>query len=161
MLLPFFNFHTMNEFSTTSKERRDTCHPDLIKILDLAITLSAIDFGVSEGHRPTARQQKLYAQGRTEPGKIVTRVDGITQKSRHQTNPSEAVDLYAYYNGRAQWKQIDLAYIAGVMQAAARILFAKGTISHLVTWGGNWDNDGIILIDQSFDDAPHFQLYKP
>ena len=151
----------MYQFSTTSKERRDTCHPDAIKVLNMSIVISAIDFGIAEGHRPIARQKKLFAQGRTEPGRIVTRIDGVTKIGEHNKTPSMAFDLYAYYNGKAQWKIEDLAYIAGVIQTCAQILFEKGEIEHLVTWGGNWDNDGIILIDQSFDDAPHFQLYKP
>ena len=39
---------------------------------------------VTEGLRTIARQQTLYAQGRTSPGKIVTNCDGVSKKSRHQ-----------------------------------------------------------------------------
>jgi len=27
-----------------------------------------------------------------------------------------------------------------------------------ITWGGDWDRDGILLIDQGFDDLGHYQL---
>ena len=49
------------------------------------------------------------------------------------------------------------AYLMGV----ASVLYEKGLISHLLRWGGNWDNDGVILLDQNFDDLPHTELYKP
>lgn len=34
--------------------------------------------------RSAEEQRALYAQGRTEPGKIVTKLDGYTKKSPHQ-----------------------------------------------------------------------------
>ena len=40
-----------------------------------------------------ATLQQLFAQGRTKPGRIVTNLDGITKKSRHNYSPSLAVDL--------------------------------------------------------------------
>lgn len=50
-----------------------------------------IPFKVFETLRTTARQQALYAQGRTAPGAIVTHVDGVTKKSKHQSG--NAADL--------------------------------------------------------------------
>lgn len=54
---------------------------------------------VGEVLRTQDEQQAKYAQGRTRPGKIVTRVDGIAKLSNHQARllhgetKSHAVDL--------------------------------------------------------------------
>lgn len=39
---------------------------------------------VTDGVRTTAQQQALFALGRTKPGKIVTRADGVINRSNHQ-----------------------------------------------------------------------------
>lgn len=44
-------------------------------------------------HRSVEDQQALYAQGRTKPGKIVTKVDGVTKRSQHNFYPSRAIDV--------------------------------------------------------------------
>ncbi len=40
---------------------------------------------IAEGFRSTARQQELYAQGRTTKGDIVTEKNGTTNPSNHQS----------------------------------------------------------------------------
>ena len=77
-----------------------------------------------------------------------------------------AVDIYAYHPVYEVRKKIaydigSLCYIAGVIQSTAVELYGIGLVKHLVRWGGNWDKDAVILHDQSFDDLPHFELYKP
>ena len=67
-----------------SKENLKGLHPDLIKVVERAIEISDQDFTVIEGLRTTKRQQDLYAQGRTKPGNIVTKADGVKNKSNHQ-----------------------------------------------------------------------------
>ena len=59
------------------------------------------------------------------------------------------------------YDKVHLAYVAGVIQAAARHLYTKGEVEHLIRWGANWDKDGVIDFDQQFDDYPHHELYKP
>ena len=49
-------------FSTISKERLNTCHADLIKITTKALELSHVDFGISQGERTIADQQKYFDQ---------------------------------------------------------------------------------------------------
>ncbi len=73
---------------TKRDEKRLTgVHPQLARayerIADAMNALGAPIF-VVEGVRTAARQQELYAQGRTAPGKIVTQVDGVHVKSKHQ-----------------------------------------------------------------------------
>lgn len=152
-----------NQFGKNSTEKISGCHSDIQKILRLAISRSAIDFGVSEGHRPVEVQKEMYAKGRTKPGRIITYIDGVTKKGSHNHKPSRSVDIYAYHPDREVRRKIaydlgSLCYIAGVISSCAEELYLAGEVQHVIRWGGNWDNDGVILQDQSFDDLPHFEL---
>jgi peptidoglycan L-alanyl-D-glutamate endopeptidase CwlK len=141
-------------YGETSNERLNTAHEDLQKIFRLAIKRSMIDIGIAEGNRSVEKQLEYFNAGKS-------RIDGIKKKGKHNYMPSLAVDFYAYYNGKANWDLPSLCYIAGVLTSVAEELYSVGEISHLIRWGANWDNDGVILTDQSFDDAPHVELYKP
>ncbi|MBL0351134.1 MAG: hypothetical protein IPP68_12320 [Elusimicrobia bacterium] len=54
-------------------------------------------------HRTVAEQQRLYAQGRTTKGNIVTWVDGIKKKSNHNSYPSKAIDVAVLSGGKVNW----------------------------------------------------------
>lgn len=141
------------KFSNTSLNRLRQAHPDLIKIMNMGINLTNLDFGIAETQRSIEMQQKYFHQGKSK-------IDGVTRKSKHNYNPSMAVDIYAYFNGKAQWDNETMSYLAGMFHACAQILLENGEITHQIRWGGNWDQDGVILLDQSFDDRPHFELVK-
>ena len=142
----------MYEYSRTSKERLETCHQNIQRVFNLAIQRSCVDFGIAEGHRALERQRKLYAKGRTEPGDIVTYVDGVSELSKHNYTPSKGIDIYAWVNGKAVWKGKYMAYLAGVIMSCAKELKVN------LVWGANWDNDGQLYDDQNFIDAPHYQI---
>jgi hypothetical protein len=138
----------MFKFSNTSKERLASCHPDLQKIMNAAIMYSDIDFGIAQGHRSVSEQQELYARGRTKPGNRV----------KHNYKPSMAVDVYAWVNGSARWRDTDLMYITGVVTVCAKQLKDAGEITHDIRFGSNWDRDGEFITDQTFQDLPHIEL---
>jgi len=147
----------MHKFGSKSLERLNTCESDLFKIMNLVISRSHIDFSITEGHRSIDRQQQLFEDGKSK-------IDGINKKGKHNYFPSRAVDIAIYHADRQTRNRLvyhvpSLSYIAGVVQSCTEELFEKGEIKHRVRWGGNWDKDGIILQDQSFDDLPHFELY--
>ena len=148
-----------NKFGTRSQDNLNTCHPDLIKIMELAISRSEIDFGITEGHRTLARQNQLFIEGKSK-------IDGYTKKGKHNVLPSEAVDIYTYHpdletRRKLAYDKSHLSYIAAVVKTCAQQLLEEGLITHKIRWGGNWDGDGVIDYDQSFDDYPHFELLKP
>ena len=146
------------KFGKRSKENLKTCHEDLQKIFNLAISRSKVDFGISEGHRSVERQNQLFLEGKSK-------IDGITKLGKHNLDPSEAVDIYGYHpdletRRKLAYDKVTLSYIGGIVDACASELFEKGETTHIIRWGANWDSDGIIDYDQSFDDYPHFELKK-
>lgn len=138
----------MYSFSQRSKNNLLFIHPDLVKVMNEAIRNSPIDFIITDGIRSTEEQRKLYNQGRTTPGKIVTNADGVNNKSNHQVKTDGygyAVDLYPFYNGSAQLNDAkSLKVIADHIKSVAKELGVN------VQWGGDW----------KFKDYPHFELVK-
>lgn len=91
---------------------------------------------VDSGYRSSEEQNKLYAQGRTTPGEIVTYKRG----GESQHNFRNAVDLVPILNGRPSWSEsFDWSLIG-------RLASQVG-----LNWGGNWNN---------FVDRPHVELPK-
>lgn len=143
----------MFRFSKTSEDRLATCHIDLQQIMLKAIQVSDMDFGIAEGHRSVEKQQQYFKEGKSK-------IDGIKRKGKHNYKPSLAADIYPFVCGKADYKPENVTYLAGIIKAVSEILYSSGKITHKIRWGGNWDMDGTILIDQSFDDRPHFELVK-
>ena len=143
-------------FGTNSKNNLNTCHPDLIKVMEMAIKYSIVDFGISEGHRILERQKQLYDKG-------LSRIDGVNSKGKHNMTPSMACDIYAYHPDYEMRKKIaydhsHLAYISGIVNMCSEILYERKEIKHKVKNGGNWDEDGILMYDHNLIDLPHFEL---
>lgn len=123
-------------------------HPDLVKVMMEAIKESPVDFTITDGGRTTAMQQALYAKGRTKPGHIVTKADGVRNKSNHQAWKDgyyHAVDLYPYVNGNIDFddKANRLSIIAPHIIGVGKKMGIK------IEWGGKF---------LSINDKPHFQL---
>lgn len=142
----------MATFSQRSRGNLQGVHPDLVRVLDAAIRDTPIDFTITEGVRSQARQQQLYAQGRTVSGPRVTNVDGMRNKSNHQVKPDgfgHAVDLYPFVDGAVR---VNEPYVDAKLKVIARHI--KATAVRLgvpITWGGDW---------KSPYDPPHFELKK-
>lgn len=136
----------MASFSKRSRDSMNGIHPELVRLMDLSIRNTPVDFTITEGVRTVRRQQELYAQGRTKPGNIVTNVDGVNKISNHQPKPDgygHAVDLYPYVNGRVQVNDVaNLKRIADHIKAVARLHGIR------MEWGGDW----------KMRDYPHFEL---
>ena len=134
------------QFSKVSIERMKGVHPDLITIFSEAIKNSPIDFGIPEsgGIRSAGQQNILFQQG-------VTKCDGIQTKSKHQTG--EALDVFAYVNGKASWNKNHLCLIAGVILSTAKRLKKEGKVQVEIKWGGTFGSDNF----QGWD-LPHFEI---
>lgn len=88
---------------------------------------------ITDGFRSVAEQQRLYAQGRTTPGRIVTQCDGIRKPSNHQS-------------GRA----VDCAFLGPDPYAESHPWARYGALVRAqgLIWGGDWTKP----------DRPHAEL---
>jgi len=118
--------------------------PRLVAVVKRAIEITQQDFVVIEGLRSQARQDELWAQGRTKPGPIVT-----WTKSASTHGTGRAVDIAPYPVDWSDTRKFDA--IAAAMFAAAAEQGVK------LRWGADWDQDGIPR-ERGESDSPHFEL---
>lgn len=118
------------KLSKRSLDRLAGVHPDLVRVVQLAITLTEVDFGVTEGVRTLEKQRQYVAAGASK-----------TVRSRHLTG--HAVDLVAYVGAEVRWDWPLYHKLADAMKRAAKALSVP------IVWGGDW---------KSFKDGPHFEL---
>lgn len=144
--------------SEASIEKMKGVHPKLIELMKKAISDSPYDFKIIQGLRTAAYQNELYQQGRTKPGKIVTKLDGYNKKSNHQAKADgygHAVDIAVcgYYDGNGNYVKCTtdaemfdnkkLVEISGHVKAVAK------EIGMEIVWGGDW---------KTLYDTPHYEL---
>lgn len=118
---------------------RTQLHPRLqskIKELILKSAKAGLLIGIGECVRTVEEQDALYAQGRTEPGNIVTNAKGSTYSSMHQWGI--AFDFYRN-DGQGLYNDSDAFF-----RQVGKIGKSIG-----LEWGGDWTSPV---------DKPHFQL---
>jgi len=143
----------MPKFSKRSMDNLNTCEMDLQVLMWELI--KHFDVAVIQGYRTPEEQAELYASGRTKPGPIVTKIDGVNRLSKHNHYPSRAVDIVPY---PINWRDTNRFYLmGGFVKALAVKLKEEGKINHDIRWGGDWDGDTMVD-DQTFMDLPHFEL---
>lgn len=113
-----------------SLAKLDGVHPDLVKVVQRAITLTEMDFAVIEGLRTKDKQAEYVARGKS-----------LTMNSRHLTG--HAVDLGAWVDGKISWESEHYPPIARAMKQAAHDLNIP------LEWGGDWT---------ALKDLVHFEL---
>lgn len=141
--------------SKLSRSRMVGLHPDLIKIVELAIKLTKVDFRVQEGLRTIETQREYVKKGASQ-----------TMNSRHLTG--KAVDVVALPAGVVSW---DLKHYCTIAQAFKE---ASESLAIPVRWGGCWlelssVTDPMKSVEaysankrankqKAFIDSPHFEL---
>jgi peptidoglycan LD-endopeptidase CwlK len=133
-----------------SKEKLKGVHPDLVEVIEKAISISDQDFTVLEGIRTPERQRQLYAQGRTAPGPVVT----WTLNSRHFVQK----DGYGHAVDLAPWP-IDWNTLSKFDAIADAMFKAAKELKVDIRWGADWDSDGNPR-ERGETDSPHFELGK-
>ena len=128
----------MPYFGKTSKKRLSTCDDKLQKLFNEVI--KHVDCSVLEGHRSKDRQNKLYEEGKTK----VKYPNG-----RHNRQPSSAVDVTPY---PVDWKDRERQTLF-----AGFVIGVASQMNINLRWGGDWDQD-FQVVDNRFDDFPHFEL---
>ena len=151
------------KLSTRSKNKLKGVHPDMVAVVERAIELTDVDFGVTYGVRSLAEQEKLVASGRSQ-----------TMKSKHLKQDdgySHAVDVVAYDGSDVVW---EINVYDNICDAFKKAAIEKGVA---IKWGAAWSEGDIRLykgpaefhmnryIDlrrgqgrRPFIDGPHFEL---
>lgn len=147
------------KLSKNSLDKLQGVHPDLVKVIQRAIEITEVDFGITEGVRSRERQEELYKSGKS-----------TTMNSRHLTG--KAVDVVAYKGTEISW---DLELYCKISDAFSKACKELGIP---MTWGACWDK-GLLEFSKSsneesqeyiarrkklgkkpFIDGPHFELDK-
>lgn len=115
------------------RRKLDGVHPDLVTALEEVfdeMDAEPAQMFVVMGTRTAEQQAKLYAQGRTEPGNIVTNCDGVKHRSPHQPHD----DGFGY--------AVDCAFIGSQPfdQRHPWELFGEKLEARGIVWGGRFSH---------------------
>ena len=133
--MPYFGSKSLSRLNTC-EEALQVLFKEVVKDFDCSITV---------GHRGKEAQNKAYREGKS------TKKWG---ESKHNFNPSKAVDIIPYPFVKVDWEDRDrFHFFAGYVRAVADQLGIK------IRWGGNWRNDfNKGFRKNKFDDLVHFEL---
>lgn len=151
--------------SQRSLGRLDGVHPKLVEVVKQAITITKVDFGVTEGLRTLETQRNYVATGKSQ-----------TMDSYHLPQADGygyAVDLVAYVGGQVSWEMNLYDDIADAIAQAARnvgvgmVWGAAWHIDDIRKWNGTMEDATLAYIDlrrsqgrRPFLDGPHFQMHR-
>lgn len=130
--MPRLGHHSLENLSSCDHRLQDVC----------CEAIKHVDFSVICGHRDKAAQDKACAGG-------LSKTPWPT--SKHNSNPSTAVDVVPFSNGAAVWGDKAL-----FITVADEMLTAATKYGVKLRWGGDWNGNG--LSDEKFLDMPHFEL---
>ena len=123
-----------------------------------AISDSPYDFKIVQGLRTAEYQNELYQQGRTRPGKIVTKLDGYNRKSNHQAKADSyghAVDIAVcgYYDGNGNYVKsttdAEMFDNKKLVEISRHVKAVANEMGLEIVWGGDW---------KTLYDTPHYEL---
>jgi len=149
--------------SQRSMDKLEGVHPAMTGVVERAIQITDVDFGVTQGIRTFEEQQANVAAGRSQ-----------TMKSKHLLQDdgfSHAVDVVAYVGPNVSW---ELNLYDNICDAFKQAAYEVGCA---VKWGAAWSEGDIrsypgsaedammAYVDlrrsqgrRPFIDAPHFEL---
>jgi peptidoglycan L-alanyl-D-glutamate endopeptidase CwlK len=144
--------------SKRSHDRLFGIDPRLVAVVNTAISITKVDFGVTEGLRTKETQEAYVKAGKSQ-----------TMDSKHLIG--HAVDLVAFVNGTVSWELNLYDDIAEAMRTAAREhnlplrWGAAWNIPDICKWTGSMEAAMNYYIDERrrqnrrpFIDAPHFEM---
>jgi peptidoglycan L-alanyl-D-glutamate endopeptidase CwlK len=133
-------------------------NPQLVEVVQYAITVTKVDFAVIEGVRTMARQRELVKQGASQ-----------TLQSKHLDG--RAVDLMAYIGNRPSWElnlydDIADAVKEGALKVGVGIRWGGAwSVPNIAKWPGTMQAAQDSYVDlrrkqgqRIFLDSPHFEL---
>lgn len=127
------------KLSQRSLDNLQGVDPALVEVVNIAIQVTRVDFGVIEGLRSVERQRELVAAGASQ-----------TMRSKHIEGL--AVDLMAYIGPRASWELNLYDDIADAVK------FAAIEVGVPIRWGAAWNISDIREWDGSMQDAMDYYV---
>jgi peptidoglycan L-alanyl-D-glutamate endopeptidase CwlK len=121
-------------------------HPDMVAVIERAIQITPIDFGVSEGVRTVERQKQLVAEGKSttmNSKHIPVHFNGAEGAFIVKGEYGAAVDLFVLVDGKVTWEH---KHFRKVIQA---VFTAAIELDVQIEAGALW---------RDFLDSPHIQL---
>lgn len=128
------------QYSRRSKERLQSCHFVLQALMTEAIKGAPSDMSIVSGYRGEAQQNELYKNRRSKVQ---------WPNSKHNKDPSEAVDVVPYVGGLS-WNWAHIEPLAEHIKAAWTRLPAHVTEGWRLEWGGDW----------RWRDGAHWQIVR-
>jgi len=120
--------------SKRSLARLEGVDERLVRVMHYAITVTDVDFGITEGLRTVARQRELVKSGASK-----------TMASKHIEG--KAVDVVAYIGDRISWE------IPLYVQIANAVHLAAHEVGVPIRWGAAWHIGDIRTFDGNMQDA--------
>ena len=133
------------KFGKQSTRNLAMLHFDLQWLCREVLNAEIMDFAVAQTYRDKETQDRYYREGKSKVP---------WPQGKHNKNPSEAMDIYPYINGKISYLKAHCCVLAGLFLMAAAKLGIK------IRWGGNWDMDQEPITDQDFQDLGHFELVE-
>lgn len=146
------------KLSNRSLSKLEGVNESLVQVVKQAITLTTVDFGVTQGLRTLEEQERLVATGRSQ-----------TMKSKHLEGL--AVDVVAYIDGQVCWEINVYDDIADAFKTAAQdqgVALRWGaawTVPNICEWESTMEAAYLSYVDtrrsqgrRPFIDAPHFEM---
>ena len=146
------------KLSQRSHDRLVGVNPKLVEVVNRAIQVTTVDFGVTEGLRTIETQEAYVKAGKSQ-----------TMNSKHIGG--NAVDLVAYIGGGVSWELNLYDNIAEAMREAALEVGlplrwgAAWNVPDICKWTGSMEDAMNHYIDERrsqnrrpFIDAPHFEI---
>ncbi len=123
------------KLSSNDLARLKRVHPDLVKVIKRAASITNVPFEILQADRTVAQQQENVKHGVSQ-----------TMHSRHLIDASGlvyAVDVAPLVGGEPSFSWPVYYKLAPIIKQAAR------DVGVMVQWGGDW---------KKFKDGPHWQL---
>lgn len=146
----------MNKWGKRSLLHYKTLHPDLQLFADEVLKIH--DCSIFQGFRDEETQNKYFENGTSHV---------IWPNSKHNRNPSLAIDLAPYIPNEDPYDMERVLYFAGICRTVADQLYRDNLIAHEIIWGGTWSTkaDAKFMFDvikpngrKGFFDGIHWEL---
>jgi peptidoglycan L-alanyl-D-glutamate endopeptidase CwlK len=160
-------------YGARSRAEMQGMHPDLIRVLNKAITITKQDYTIFDGKRTAREQNALFRRG-------ASKLDGYNRISKHQ----EQRDGYVHAADLVPWRDSDgdgdneVHWYWPAIYVIAEAMFTAAVEENVqLRWGGCWQHINPVadvppetLVEQyvrrklkagkrAFNDGPHWELY--